>query len=134
MADKRIQDIRVENIEQFIELYPQLFSQKRLKDWQQLFNSEAVLVKIDVQGSTAVSIDEAMPEQEEYAAENDRFEEKWDNIRTGIYGNIAVVVADYILKVDNEIREGVDVVTLVHDIHGWKIVSLVYEQTKFITY
>jgi putative heme iron utilization protein len=134
MDDKRIQDIRVENIEQFIELYPQLFSQKRLKEWQQLFNSEAVLVKIDVQGSNVVSIDEAMPEQEEYAAENDRFEEKWDNIRTNIYGNIAVVVADYILKVDNEIREGVDVVTLVHDIFGWKIVSLVYEQTKFITY
>ena len=81
MADKMIQDIRVENIEQFIELYPQLFSQKRLKNWRQLFNSEAVLVKIDVQGSTVVSIDEAMPEQEEYAAENDRFEEEWNNRR-----------------------------------------------------
>jgi len=133
MVTSGIQDLRIETVEQFIELYPLLFSQKRLLDWRKLFCANAVMVKVDTKDSAAIiAIDEAMPEQEEYAAENDFFEEKWDNIRSSIYGNIAVVTADYILMADNETREGVDVITLARDKHGWKIVSLVYEQTKFI--
>ena len=127
-----MQDLRIETIEQFIAVYPTLFSQKRLQDWRKLFNDSAIMVKVDYQGLTGVAnIDAPIPEQEEYAAENDFFEEKWSNIQIHTHGNIAVVIADYVLKGDCEMRKGVDVVTLSHDSQGWKIVSLVYEQTGY---
>ena len=124
---------RINTIEDFIALYPSLFSQKRLSEWRRLFSSNAVMAKVNKKDTTVIlSIDEAMHEQEEYASENDFLEEKWRNIKKNIHGNIAVVIADYTLTTNHEIREGVDVVTFAYDeIHGWKIISLVYEQTKF---
>ncbi|QKQ25596.1 hypothetical protein [Candidatus Reidiella endopervernicosa] len=50
------------------------------------------------------------------------------NARVERNGHIAVVTADYRFTVDREVREGVDVLTLVGDARGWQIVSLVYEQ------
>jgi len=128
-----MEHFRINTIEDFIELYPSLFSQKRLSEWRRLFSSNAVMAKVNKKDTTVIlSIDEAMHEQEEYASENDSFEEKWGNIKKNIHGNIAIVLADYTLTTNHEIREGIDVVTLAYDeIHGWRIISLVYEQTKF---
>jgi len=125
--------LRIDTIEKFIELYPLLFSQKRLLEWRELFSAKAIMVKVNKKEKTSfLTIDEAMPEQIEYAEENTVFEEIWTNAQTNYYGNIAVVKVDYTLTANNEIREGVDVATLSYDdIQGWKIISLIYEQTKF---
>lgn len=128
-----MQGLRIDTIEQFIELYPLLYSQKRLLEWRELFSAKAIMVKVNKKEKTSfLTIDEAMPEQIEYAEENTVFEEIWTNAQTSLYGNIAVVKANYTLTANNEIREGVDVATLSYDdIQGWKIISLIYEQTKF---
>jgi len=92
------------------------------------------MVKVQPFGlSSIVSIDDAMPEQIEYGDTNTVFIEEWDHIELHEYGNIAIVKANYTLTVDTEIRYGIDVVTLFKDQEGWQIVSLVYEETKYVT-
>jgi hypothetical protein len=114
-------------------LYPALYSQKRLTEWQQLFDSRAVAVRIERGAATKfLNVHDAMPEQEEYAAENDTLLESWDNVEIRQFGNVAVIKADYTLVADAETRKGVDVLTLVNDDAGWRIVSIAYEQTHLI--
>lgn len=114
-------------------LYPQLYSAKRLDEWQALFADAAMAVRSEPGAETTfLNIGDAMPEQREYAAENATFLEEWDNIELHQFGNIAVIKADYSLTVDHEIRKGVDVLTLVNGVDGWRIVNLAYEQTHLI--
>jgi hypothetical protein len=114
-------------------LYPALYSEKRLREWQQLFDSRAVAVRIE-RGAPAkfLNVHDAMPEQKEYAAENDTLLESWENVEVRQFGNVAVIKADYTLIADTETRKGVDVLTLVNDDAGWRIVSIAYEQTHLI--
>jgi hypothetical protein len=115
-------------------LYPRLYSEKRLGEWEALFDDRALAVKTVPGGlSTHLNIHDAMPEQWEYADENDVLTEKWDKIEIHRYGNIAVIKADYTLTADAEVRKGVDVLTLVNGRDGWRIVNLAYEQTDLIT-
>ncbi|OOZ39237.1 hypothetical protein BOW53_12305 [Solemya pervernicosa gill symbiont] len=115
--------------ELLVDLYPRLFSEKRFTEWRQLFADKAVMARSEAGTEAWVEpIDAALPEQEEYGEENSRFEELWFNTRIERSGNIAVIFANYRFTVDHEVREGVDVLTLIGDARGWKIVSLVYEQ------
>jgi hypothetical protein len=114
-------------------LYPALYSEKRLREWQQLFDSRAVAVRIERGAPTKfLNVHDAMPEQKEYAAENDTLLESWENVEVRQFGNVAVIKADYTLIADTETRKGVDVLTLVNDDAGWRIVSIAYEQTHLI--
>src|SRR6185437_2446990 len=83
-------------------LYPALYSQKRLDEWQALFDPRALAVRTERGGPTTYqNIHDAMPEQREYADENNRFVETWDNIQIHQFDNIAVIKADYTLTVDH---------------------------------
>ncbi len=121
-------------LEDIVKLYPLYYSQKRLDEWQNLFDERAIMVRVE-QGKpvSCLSIIEGMPEQREYAAENKIFIEEWQNVEIKQYGNIAVIKADYILTTDHEIRKGVDVLTLCLDYGGWLISNLTYEQKEFIS-
>ncbi len=123
----------VKTLSQFIEYYPKLFSQKNFTAWRTLFDDHATMTKVQASKlSSTTYIDEAMPEQIEYGNENDTFIEEWNHVESHEYGNIAIVKANYTLTVDAEIREGVDIVTLLKNKDGWKIINLVYEETKLI--
>ena len=73
-----------------------------------------------------------MPEQWAYVRENKIINEVWDRIEIRKFGNIAVIKAAYSLTADHEVRKGTDVLTLVCQDDGWRIVNLVYEQIKYI--
>lgn len=81
---------------------------------------------------SCLCIIDAMPEQREYAAENEMFSEEWHDVEISQYGNMAVLKADYILTTDREIRKGIDLLTLCRDERGWLIANLTYEQKEFI--
>lgn len=121
------------SIEEIARLYPLLFSQKRLDEWMDLFDKRASIVRVE-QGKalSCLSILDAMPEQREYAKENEKFNEQWENIDIKTFGNIAVIKADYTLTTCNEIRKGTDVLTLTRNNDGWLITNLTYEQTEYI--
>ncbi len=120
-------------LEAITALYPQLYTEKRLAEWQRLFNEQALVIKTEQGSATSIlTLRDAMPEQREYALENTRLLEEWDNIEIHRYGNIAIIKADYSLTADAENRKGVDVLTLVNEPEGWRIVNLVYEQTHWI--
>ena len=120
---------RIKSLAEFCKLYPMLFSQKRMDEWRAMFDDRAVMARAEEGTNTwVIAIDEAMDEQRQYAEENTTFEEQWNNIRVNEYANIATVVADYTLTADKEVRRGIDVVTLLRDSEGWRVVSLVYEQ------
>ena len=115
-------------------LYPRLYSEKRLDEWMALFDPGAIVVRTET-GSAArcQSLHDAMPEQREYAAENDTFLEEWRNVEIRrFFGGIATIRADYTLTTDAEIRDGVDMLLLVEGADGWRIVTLAYEQTRFV--
>ena len=58
-------------------LYPQLYSAKRLDEWQALFADAAMAVRSEPGAATTfLNIHDAMPEQREYAAENTTFLEE----------------------------------------------------------
>jgi putative heme iron utilization protein len=110
-----------------------LFNDNRFDEWAQLFTPRAILTRIERgKQTTTFTLAEALPEQTEYAEENDLFHEVWSNVEVCNYGNIAVIKADYCLNVDHEIREGVDVLTLINEGCGWKINTLSYEQLRLI--
>lgn len=120
-------------LEVITSLYPQLYTEKRLTEWQGLFYEQALVIRTEQGSATSVlTLRDAMPEQREYAMENTLLLEEWDNIEIHRYGNIAIIKADYSLTADVEIRKGVDVLTLVNEPEGWRIVNLVYEQTHRI--
>ncbi len=126
-------DFLLESVEQLATLYPILFSQKQLSQWRGMFDANAVVARAEHGTNTwVIHIDDAMPEQIEYAEENEHFIEEWSNIRIQEYGSIATLAASYILTTDHEIRKGTDVVTLIRDNEGWRIVSLAYEQDELI--
>jgi hypothetical protein len=119
------------SIEEIVCLYPQLYTMKRLNEWRALFSDHATVVRAEPgQPVSCISIDEAMPEQLEYASENELFVEEWSDVVVHCYNGIAVVKANYRLTVDNEVREGVDVLTLIIEMGNWKIINLTYEQTS----
>jgi hypothetical protein len=121
------------SLEDIVKLYPLYYSQKRMDEWQGLFDERAIMVKVEKEKPVScLSIIEGMPEQREYAAENKTFIEEWQNVEITQYGNIAVIKADYILTTDHEIRKGADVLTLCSDCDGWLITNLTYEQKEFI--
>lgn len=121
------------SLEDIAELYPLLYSQKRLDAWQNLFDENAIMVRVEYGKPTScLSVIEGMPEQRQYAAENNIFAEKWNNVEIRKYGNIAVIKADYILTTDHEIRKGTDFLTLCYDYRGWLITNLTYEQQELI--
>ena len=112
-------------------LYPRLYSEKRLDEWEALFDPHAIVVRTETGGATRCqSLHEAMPEQREYAADNETFLEEWRNVEIHRYGGIAIIRADYTLTTDAEIRDGVDVLTLADGADGWRIVTLCYEQAR----
>jgi hypothetical protein len=116
-------------LETVIQLYPRLYSEKRLDEWVELFDENATVARVESGGKAVCSsIREAMPEQREYAADNEIFGEAWEAVQVHRYGQLAIIKADYILTVDNEERRGVDVLTLVFGTSGWKITHLAYEQ------
>ena len=82
--------------------------------------------------SSIINIDDALPEQIEYGEENETFIEEWFDIEIHQFNNIAIVKANYSLTVDNEKREGIDILTLHRDKEGWHILNLIYEQTALI--
>lgn len=123
----------INHIEEIARLYPLLFSQKRLDEWFHLFDERALVVRVQSgQPVTCQNIRDAMPEQVEYADENDFFEETWENVEIYRYGNIGVIKADYTLAVDTETRKGIDVLTVCRDDVEWRISNLTYEQTEYI--
>lgn len=123
----------INSIEAIAKLYPLLFSQKRLDEWFNLFDERAMIVRVeDGQPVTCQNINDAMPEQLEYADENDYFKETWENIEIYRYGNIGLIKASYTLAVDTETRKGIDVLTVCQDGEEWRITSLTYEQTEYI--
>lgn len=116
-------------LETIIQLYPRLYSEKRLDEWLELFDENATVARVESGGKAVCSsILEAMPEQREYAADHEIFEEVWESVEVHRYGQLAIIKADYILTVDSEERRGVDVLTLVFGAKGWKITHLAYEQ------
>ena len=118
-----------QTIETVVQLYPRLYSEKRLDEWLELFDENATVVRVESGGKAVCSfIQEAMPEQREYAADNEIFEEVWEAVEVQRHGQLAIIKADYILTVDSEERRGVDVLTLVFGANGWKITHLAYEQ------
>ena len=120
-------------LEEIARSYPVLFSQKRFEEWLSLFDPRAMMVRVE--NGRPVScrgIFDGMPEQREYAAENEIFSEEWHGVEIRQYGNIAVLKADYILTTDREIRKGLDLLTLCRDSHGWLITNLTYEQRELI--
>jgi hypothetical protein len=121
------------SLEDIEKKYPLLYSQKRLDEWQSLFDEKAIMVRVEAgKPVSCLSIIDGMPEQREYAAENTIFAEAWKHVEIRKYGNIAVIKADYTLTTDHEIRKGVDILTLCCDSRGWLITNLTYEQKEFI--
>lgn len=121
------------SLQEIIEYYPLFYSEKRLDEWQGLFDERATIVRVE-EGKpiSSLNVVEAMPEQREYAEENRIFRETWDQVEIKQYGNIAVVKADYVLTTDHEIRKGIDILTLCFYEKGWRITNLTYEQKEFI--
>lgn len=121
------------SLQEIIEDYPLFYSEKRLDEWQGLFDERATIVRVE-EGKpiSSLNVVEAMPEQREYAEENRIFRETWDQVEIKQYGNIAVVKADYVLTTDHEIRKGIDILTLCFYEKGWWITNLTYEQKEFI--
>ena len=119
-------------LEEIVRLYPLLYTQKRLDDWLLLFDERAIIVRTEAgQPVSCQHIHDAMPEQREYAAENNMFEETWEQVEIHQYGNLAVIKANYTLTVDSEIRKGIDILTLHRSHEGWRIVNLAYEQQEY---
>ena len=116
--------------ERIAELYPALFSAREFRRWQALFDRRATLARIESGVPVEIqSLADAMPEQVAYAGENHDFVETWHNVRIQRQGQLAVVIADYSLTVDHEIRTGTDLLTLACDGGRWRILHLAYEQT-----
>ncbi len=115
--------------ERIAALYPRLYSEKRFDEWQALFEPRALVVRVEAGSVTSQTIEEAMGEQKEYAAESHRFDEQWRDVEIRRHGGIAVIRAGYTLTTDREIRRGTDVLTLVEGEDGWRIALLAYEQT-----
>lgn len=121
------------SLESIVELYPRLYSQKRLDEWMDLFDKRAIMVRVQKGNPVSfVSITEGITEQREYAAENALFDEKWHHVKINRHGNIAVIKANYILTAEREIRKGIDVLTLCCRDGGWRIVCLAYEQKGMV--
>jgi hypothetical protein len=123
----------LESPEQLAQCYPVLYSQKRLDDWEALFDSRAVVFRVESGRPVfGVGIHTFLSEQREYAADNQYFLETWDRVEIHRYGAVAIIKADYCLTTDHEIRKGIDVLTLLRENGRWRIGQLIYEQTEFI--
>ena len=120
------------SIEDIITSYPKFYSEKRLDLWRCLFSDQATVVRTE-SGRPAVSfgIEQMMQAQSRFVSDSERIEEKWDRVEVHRFGTIALVKANYRLVTDHEVREGIDVLTLIRQLHGWKICCLAYEQTGF---
>ena len=123
----------IPTLDDIVRLYPLLYTQKRLRDWFQLFDERAVAIRVASATTTSFQdIRAALPEQEEYQSENDTMVETWESVEIYQYGSLATIKADYVLVADRETRKGVDLLTLTNGTRGWRIVSLAYEQTELI--
>lgn len=125
---------RLDSVGQLRDLYPKLFSNKQFSQWRAMFDNHAVVARAEHGANTWVIniVDEAMPEQIEYAEENNYYLEEWSDIIIHAYGSIATLAAKYTLTTDHEIRKGTDLLTLIQDESGWRIISLAYEQQELI--
>lgn len=129
----------LESLRTIADLYPVHYSKKLFSEWRNLFHDEAIVIRLERGRQPRIqSIDAAMPEQIEYGHENQLFIETWHDIDIKIRENTAIIIADYMLEVDLEIRKGVDILTLAKvnsksgpkDCEVWKIVTLTYEEKE----
>ena len=114
-------------------LFPLLYTQRRIDDWQALFHPQAPAIRVEQRATPEIaffSLGAMLAGQQDYQRENRHIHERWDNVEVHRFGNIAVVRADYVLEADHEVRRGCDVLTMARAGDTWRIVSLVYEQTS----
>lgn len=124
----------LDKLENITEIYPTLFSEKRLSEWRELFCDQAIISKTNPEKECFIlQIDEIMPILIQDVENHETCHEEWENVSIEKYGNAAVVTANYTVTLGNEVRKGIDVVTLAHSSLGWKIISLVYEETESFT-
>lgn len=121
----------LDKLENITEVYPTLFSEKRLSEWRALFCDQAIISKTDAEKECVIwQIDEIMPILIQDVENHETCHEEWENVSIKKYGNAAVVTANYTVTLGNEVRKGTDVVMLAHNRLGWKIISLVYEEAE----
>jgi acyl-coenzyme A synthetase/AMP-(fatty) acid ligase len=118
------------SIEDIISLYPKLYSAKKLDQWRCLFSDRSTVVCVEA-GHAAVchGIEDSLQRQRSYLAGCGRIDEVWESVEIRQFGSVATVKANYRLKTSCEVREGVDLLTLVKEQNGWKIFCLAYQQT-----
>jgi acyl-coenzyme A synthetase/AMP-(fatty) acid ligase/D-alanine-D-alanine ligase-like ATP-grasp enzyme len=118
-------------IEDLPERYTRLYSERRFDEWRQLFTGTAVILRRDHQGrQTVMGLDQAVHLYRQHAAKCRFIEETWSEVEIRPYGQFATLKAQYRLVSDRDVREGVDLLTLVQEQGEWKIASLAYEQTR----
>jgi hypothetical protein len=116
-------------IETVVNSYPKFYSERRFHDWAGLFDTNAIVCGVRNDGRITVKrIHESRRDQEGFAARYHTLTEEWANVRTHQFGSFAVVIADYILQADEHHRSGTDVLLLVQDFSGWRILALAYHE------
>ena len=78
----------------------------------------------------SMPINKFLRRQIQIAKNNKHVNEKWQNVTKNVYGNIAVMHAEYVLENDTKIINGHDVLLLVKGRLGWRIKSLIYEEER----
>lgn len=123
----------LEYLKQIPERYTRYYSQRRFLEWRRLFADWAIVVRVDHLGrQSAMSIDQAVQAFSRHAEACRTLLETWSDVEISEAGQLAHIRAHYSLLSDGELREGVDLLTLVRLGRTWKIVCLAYEQTGFV--
>jgi len=121
----------INSLDEIVEQYPRLYSEHKFLKLGSLFEKNAIISKVGRDGIIwSIPIKKFLRRQIQLAKKNKQMNEKWQNVTKNVYGNIAVIYADYILENDAKIINGHDVLLLVKGRLGWKIKSLIFEEKR----
>ena len=121
----------IDSLDEIAAQYPRLYSEHKFLKWGSLFEKNAIISKVGRSGIIwSMPINKFLRRQIQIAKNNKHVNEKWQNVTKNVYGNIAVMHAEYVLENDTKIINGHDVLLLVKGRLGWRIKSLIYEEER----
>lgn len=128
-AMKRTQEKYAETLDEIAENYPRFYSERRFCEWRALFHPIAVVGRTGPDGRTrVVSVDQTAESSQRLAERSNKWHERWADVKTYLFGNVAVMCADYCLEHDTSVITGQDVLLLMHGKGGWRIMALAYDE------
>jgi hypothetical protein len=116
-------------VDEIVQNYPKLFSERRFSEWRALFHPDAIAARTGTDGQKwVVPIHKVVQTSRKSAKTTKKFHEEFKNVKMDICGNLGVIQADYQFESDQVVTKGKDFLLLMKAAEGWQIVALAYDE------